>query len=303
MVFLLFTSTINAQYYFFDDTYYDNRFVFEVGVSLGGMNCLTDLGGRKGVGKKFLKDVTLKTTQACGGVYFNGIYQNAVALRVEGTYGTVTAYDSILKKDGPSTYGRYERNLSFRSTIFELMIAGEFHPLIIFGSFDAEKTPSRASPYLLAGIGYFGFNPEARLNKTWVNLRPLHLEGQGFGEYPDRPNYKIRQVNIPLGAGIKYELSSILNLRFEFVYRILNTDYLDDVSLSQYIDKDVFYNHLSGAKLSNALLLYDRRNELNPGVHPNEQRGNPSKNDAYYSLNLKLGIMVGRERIRGRAAR
>src|SRR5438067_2317793 len=128
IIIIFFTSQVKAQYYFFDDTYYDNKIVLEVGISAGGMNCLTDLGGRKGIGKKFIKDLTLKTTRPCGSIYFSAIYQNAIALRIEGTYGNVTAYDSILKKDAASTFGRYERNLSFRSNIFELMISGEFHP-------------------------------------------------------------------------------------------------------------------------------------------------------------------------------
>ena len=45
----------NAQYSYDDDLYYDNRVTYELGGSIGTMNCLTDLGGRKGVGKGFIK--------------------------------------------------------------------------------------------------------------------------------------------------------------------------------------------------------------------------------------------------------
>ena len=51
---LLLTVSVNkvsAQYYFYDNKYYDNPLIFEVGGSVGVMNCLTDLGGNKGIGK------------------------------------------------------------------------------------------------------------------------------------------------------------------------------------------------------------------------------------------------------------
>src|SRR5258708_36341933 len=78
-----------AQYYFYDNNYYDNPIVYELGGSVGIMNCLTDLGGKKGVGKKFIKDLNFGNTQLAGSVYFSAIYKNAVALRLEGTFGQV----------------------------------------------------------------------------------------------------------------------------------------------------------------------------------------------------------------------
>ena len=41
----------SAQYYFYNDKYYDSPLLFELGGSVGAMNCLTDLGGNKGIGK------------------------------------------------------------------------------------------------------------------------------------------------------------------------------------------------------------------------------------------------------------
>ena len=46
------TKKAEAQYYFNDNNTYDNPLIYEFGASLGFMNCLTDLGGRKGIGKK-----------------------------------------------------------------------------------------------------------------------------------------------------------------------------------------------------------------------------------------------------------
>jgi Domain of unknown function (DUF6089) len=287
-----------AQYYFYDNNYYDNPVVYELGGSVGIMNCLSDLGGNKGIGKRFVKDLNFGNTQLAGSVYFNAMYKNAVALRLEGTFGQVKAYDSVLKKVKASTFGRYERNLSFRSNITEFMGVVEIHPLF-FRNFDENTEAPRISPYVLGGIGYFSFNPQAKLQNKWVDLQPLRTEGQGFTEYPKRKPYELKQINIPLGMGLKYELSPMLNLRAEVVYRILTTDYLDDVS-TNYIDPTLYSNYFTGTKLTNALLLNDRQYELDPThiTTDGDQRGNSTRNDAYFTFNLKIGLVFGRERVR-----
>lgn len=288
-----------AQYYFYDNNYYDNPMVFELGASIGAMNCLTDLGGKKGIGKKFVKDLNFGNTKLAGSAYLSAIYKNAVALRVEGTFGQVTAYDSILRKVKTSTSGRYERNLSFRSNITEFMAAVEIHPLFIFVKYDENDELPRFSPYVMGGIGFFSFSPQAKLQNKWVDLQPLSTEGQGFAEYPKRKPYKLNQTSIPVGVGVKYELSPMINLRAEFVYRILNTDYLDDVSTT-YVDPSLYPSYFTGTKLTNALLLNDRQYELDPThiTTAGDQRGNADNNDAYFTFNLKVGILFGRERIR-----
>ena len=264
------------------------------------MNCLTDLGGKKGIGKRFVKDLNFGNTQLSGGIFFSAIFKNAVALRVEGTFGQVKAYDSVLNKVKASTFGRYERNLSFRSNITEIMAVAEFHPLYIFKKYGENDELPRYSPYIVGGIGFFSFNPQAKLLNRWVDLQPLSTEGQGFAEYPKRKPYSLHQVSIPVGLGVKYELSPMLNLRAECVYRILNTDYLDDVSTT-YVDPNVFSNYFTGTKLTNALLLNDRQYELDP-THitvDGDQRGNPKNNDAYFTFNLKISLIFGREKVKG----
>jgi hypothetical protein len=303
LFFVLATPKAKAQYYFYDNRYYDNPLTFEVGASIGGMNCLTDLGGRKGIGKKFVKDLILRNTQLCGGVYAGLMYKSAIGLRLEATFGQIKAYDSILKGVKTTTFGRYERNLSFRSSITEFTALAEIHPLFIFINWEKnEQDPPRYSPYLLAGIGYYSFNPQAKRGNTWVDLQPLSTEGQGLKEYPNRQPYKLKQVNFPVGIGLKYELSSLLNLRAEFLYRILTTDYLDDVSTT-FIDPAAYSNpsnNFSGSRLNNALLLNDRHYELDPSYTtlPGDQRGNSKNNDAYFTFNIKLGLTLGRERIK-----
>jgi len=274
-----------------EDPYYSRKFIFEAGTSFGVMNCLTDLGGRKGDGKKFIKDLNLGNTSPAGTVYYSVSYKNAIALRSEATWGVVKANDAVLKGVKETVSGRYERNLSFRSTIFEASILAEIHPRFFKHYVRNEKYP-RLSPYLAGGIGYFIFNPRAKLQGSWVDLKPLSTEGEGFKEYPDRKPYKLKQFNFPVGAGIKYKLTDMVNLSAEFIYRILNTDYLDDVS-TRYISPSLFQNYLTGDQVAQAIALSDRQKELNPthSTTVGDIRGNPKNNDAYFSFNFKIGII------------
>ncbi len=299
LLFLMPLQRAFAQYYFYDNNHYNPDIMFEFGASVGAMNCLTDVGGRKGLGKRFVKDLNLGNNQLNGSIYFTTTYKEAVALRIEGTFGNVKAYDSILKAVQETT-PRYNRNLSFSSKISEISIVGEFYPMFIFINWaERDDDPPSFSPYLLAGVGYYSFNPQTILNGRTVDLQPLSTEGQGFTEYPDRQPYKLKQINFPVGIGMKYELSSNFNLRAEFMYRILTTDYLDDLS-TRYVSPSLFSKYFSGNQLADALALSDRR--FSDPKYPRNPaggqiRGNPKNNDAYFSFNLKLGILFGRKRL------
>lgn len=293
---IIIVRPLKAQNYYYNDKYYESNVVFEIGGHFGMMNSFTDLGGKKGIGKKFIKDLRWQTAKPSYGVYVMANYLDKLCLRLEGTFGQVVGYDSILKKVGPSTSGRYERNLSFKSKINEAQLALEIHPMM-FKDFE-DQDPPLLSPYLLVGVGYFSFDPQAKLNGQWYSLQPLHTEGQGFKEYPDRKNYQLSQVNFATGLGLKYQVSPLLNARIEFVHRTLTTDYLDDASEMDYIDPTLFYSYLSPNRAAIAQQLADRRAELIPSdvVNPNAQRGNPKNNDSYFTIQLKLGMTLGRQR-------
>lgn len=296
----------SAQYYFYDGNSYNSPVMFELGVSGGIMNCLTDIGGKKGLGKKMAGDLNFGNNKLNGSVYFTATYKEAVALRVEATMGNISAHDSVLVKEKELTNGRYQRNLNFRSKITEVALIAEFHPLFMFinWSLRDDQDPPRISPYLAAGIGYFSFNPQSKSRTgEWVDLQPLSTEGQGFAEYPERKVYNLSQINIPLGVGIRYELSSSFNLRAELLHRTLHTDYLDDVS-TRYIDKALYddyftpgstqwqdANDLSSNQRNNTGPLSNIYRKTSGGI-----RGNPKNKDSYFTFNIKIGLMLGREK-------
>ncbi len=292
--FALFTKSLHAQYYFYNDKYYENEIVVEGGPTIGIMNALTDLGGKKGKGKNFIKDLRWKTARPSYGFYVMGMYKGLIGVRLEGTFGEVVGYDSILKNVASSTFGRYERNLSFKSKISEIQLGVEFHPITLF---DFENAPLPFSPYIIAGVGRYSFDPKAELKGQWYSLQPLSLEGQGFREYKDREQYQLTQFNIAAGLGLRYEINSLISTRLELVHRFLTTDYLDDVSTS-YIDPALFPNYLPVNLVPIAEQLFNRKAEINPndGTKIGDKRGNPKNNDTYFTIQLKIGVTLGRQK-------
>lgn len=295
LCFGVFNQPLKAQYYYYNNKYYETDVVMEFGVTGGVMNSFTDLGGKKGIGKNFIKDLRWKPVRAAFGGYVIANYKDALGIRLEATFGKVVGYDSILKNVASSTFGRYERNLSFESRIAEFHLGLELYPLNL-RNHDTDEEPSRLSPYGTVGVGYFSFDPQAKLNGQWYSLQPLRTEGQGFKEYKDRKPYKLHQINYTIGMGLRYELSSMFNLRMELLHRILTTDYLDDVSTT-YIDPNLFSTYLTASQAAIAQKLYNRKGELNPNDDTaiGDQRGDPKDKDAYFTIMIKFGMTLGRQ--------
>lgn len=134
---------MNAQgYYFYDDRHYEGTFIVETGIKSGILNAFTDIGGKSGPGKQFIKDLNPVFSRPCFGFYSSLMYKERIGIRIQYTSGTITAADSILKSVRQSTGGRYERNLSFRSPIREFALLIEIHPLNFRNDFLREKEPS-----------------------------------------------------------------------------------------------------------------------------------------------------------------
>ncbi|MCG2613889.1 hypothetical protein LZZ85_06335 [Terrimonas sp. NA20] len=281
---------------FYNTWFYNYNWVWEGGAGAGFMNCLTDLGGRKGNGGRFLKDIDWRSTKPAVSAYLTATYKDVLSLKLDHQSGNISAADSVLKRTDPDPGGRYGRNLHFRSRIHEWQLSVETHPL--FWKLTDESEIPFWSPYILAGISLFSFDPEAKIGGTWHKLHPLRLEGQGFSEYNGRKPYRRKQLSIPLGVGLRYETGPLFNVKLELSYRILFTDHLDDVSTS-YIDATLFATYLDASQAEVAKHLYNRMGEIQPGrsFSVGEQRGSDKNNDAYFSILLKLGY-VFRSRVK-----
>ena len=193
-----------------------------------------------------------------------------------------------------------QRNLDFRSNITELYVAAELYPIMLLYNGNEDYKP-RLRPYGVIGVGAFKFNPQGSLTDnsgkvTWHDLKPLHTEGQGFDEFPDRKEYSLTQINIPMGLGVKYMVSERINVSFELLLRKSFTDYIDDVS-TNYIDPNLFVKYLPAADAVTARRISDKVFAIvNPNLSrnaPGIQRGNPSQNDSYFTTFVKFGIRLG----------
>ncbi len=156
-----------------------------------------------------------------------------------------------------------------------------------------EDLKGKFRPYGIIGVGVYHFNPKTQDNNgNWVALQPLHTEGQGFPEYPDRKVYKLTQMEMPIGFGFKYYLKENMFIGIEVLHRKLFTDYVDDVS-TNYIDPIYFNQYLSPANAALARQLNYRGTyswaTTRPSSIVGEKRGDPKQNDAYFSTILRLG--------------
>ncbi len=288
---VLLTGPVSAQHLMLGN---ENTNV-EVGLNFGPTFFLGDLGGHRGYGSKFVKDINIPLTKLMKGIFLSVYPNDWFGFRVAGQYTYLEGQDDIIKSYGTDETFRKERNLDFKSNVWEAYAAVEFFPLMFINKNNPDYQP-RLRPYVFGGAGVFHFNPQGSLpdqngDISWHYLAPLHTEGQGFAEYPDRKPYKLTQFNIPMGGGFKYLASDNVNLGFELLYRKTFTDYIDDVS-TDYIDPKLFNKYLSPADANIAIQISDKATVRSSRTDPGLQRGNPTNYDAYFSFVIKLGIRV-----------
>jgi len=202
--------------------------------------------------------------------YYSG---NLINIRAGVAYARVGADD----KNNIKNYFK-RRNLNFKSDILEFNVIAEVN------LFDPEIYVSY--PYLFAGAGVFHFNPftyDKDNRKTY--LQPLSTEGQGLQEYTGRKNYELTQFCLPAGLGWIWRLNEDLYISYELGFRILFTDYLDDVSKT-YVNLDV----LSATKGPKSAELAYRG--PSPFRLEGIGRGNSSINDVYFFSGVKLAVKL-----------
>lgn len=268
----------------------------EVSFGVGVSNFLGDLGGAKGIGTHYFKDLKAQSTRPSlvGGYKF----MISPAFSVKGTalWGYLSGDDAVTKN-----VVRNNRNLSFRSMIGEFNAVCEFYPFgervsprYKISGINGNKTFT-LMPYITAGVGLTLFNPKANYNGNWVALQPLGTEGQGLA--PDRPDkYKRYTMNFPIGVGVKYMIDKHWSLSFDLSARYTLSDYIDDVSTTYYdpVKLEAAYGPESAALSDRGL---SPNGDTGITTFPNgivnyKQRGNPRYNDAYmfaiFSVNYRF---------------
>ena len=225
---------------------------WEIGGMLGASNYNGDLA----------REIVLKETHPATGFFFRYNIGKYFSLKPSFQIGTISGDDKNFEEN------KY-RNLSFKSNIAEISTVMEVN----FRPFGAQVRTESFTPYIEFGLAAFHFNPKAEYNGDVFALRNLHTEGQ-------KKAYKLTQLSIPFGMGLKWSVNQNFTVGFEFVYRKTFTDYLDDVSTT-YPDLQTqtkTYGSVSAA-------LSDRSGEV-PGVvapmsSQTDMRGDPGLKDWY----------------------
>jgi hypothetical protein len=267
---------------------------WEAGITVGPSNFLGDLGGNYGKGTTFIKDNNIQMTKLTFGGFLSYHPSEWLGFRLALNFGSLEGDDAIINGKGSWEEYRKIRNSNFKSSLSEALLVAEIYPTVFF-EYEPTDIFHKLRPYGVIGIGAFHFNPKGTdpLTGEWVELKPLRTEGQGMAEYPDRKEYKLTQMNVPMGIGVKYFVSETVNLSLEILHRTTFTDYIDDVS-TKYIDEALFYQYLPLPQAQLAERMANKSGTaLSRTYHAGQIRGTPKNNDAYYSVGFKLGIRLG----------
>lgn len=264
---------------------------FEVGALVGASNYLGDLSNNS-------SSFYLQETQPAFGGFAKYNFNHLLALRGGVNYAWVSGRDGNVSNDDFVS----NRNLSFKSSILEFSLIGEFN----FPGYQPYGLYMPLSPYIFGGISFFKYAPRTRYQGNWVDLQPLGTEGQGMAGR-DAP-YNLSDLAIPFGVGVKYALSDTWNLGLEIGARRTMTDFLDDVSGTY-----VTYNDLLAANGELAATLGNRSGELLETNEPvivetGTQRGDLKAQDWYFIMGLTIsynfldnGLMGSRGRRKSKA--
>ncbi|MCF8246201.1 MAG: porin family protein [Saprospiraceae bacterium] len=186
---------------------------------------------------------------------------------------------SLLKGmiSGKDTYARSiemrERNLSFRSDLTELAVTGELN----LSDYNIRANKGSV-PYLFMGLAVTRFNPQAEMRGVWYDLQPLHTEGKKYSQ---------NTLAVPLGLGMRFNVSYKLNFGLEFGARFTSTDYLDDVS-SYYPD---VFGMRSTSPMTAALSYRTPEVTGSFGENPmGKARGDAANNDWYFFAGITVSV-------------
>lgn len=222
-----------------------------------------------------------KDTKLAGGIVFRHNLTDRYALRLQGLYGTLQAFDS----DSPDSLQQL-RNLHFRAPLFEASLLLEIN---FFKYRSKGKDAKKWTPFVFGGLAYFRASPKAQLDDTWYDLQQLGTEGQSTTQGDKL--YPVDHMAMPFGAGLKLNAGRI-DFQLEWGMRRTWTDYIDDVS-GTYFDNDLlaFENGPLAAALADRSGLEDRI----PGYsNTGRARGDANTRDWYVYSGLTITYVISR---------
>ena len=265
----------------------------EVLIQVGASGFLGDLGGRNTVGKdNSPADLELAATRPAVSLAYRYKLNKNINWHSSFNYLLLSGNDKLTAEQY-----RSNRNLNFRSSVYELSTRIEFgiSSFKRVGVYRLKKSllrPSKTRAYELigfVGVGAFYFNPKGIDPTTgkYIALQPLHTEGQGLPGGPKQ--YKKVSISLPVGIAFHTILNKYWSVGLEFCYRKTFTDYIDDVS-GTYYDKTALTDAYGP---TSALMSDPSKGDIPTASSPaadgsRAQRGDRNK-DSYMSLQITVG--------------
>jgi hypothetical protein len=271
----------------------------EVFFSIGASSFLGDLGGRDQIGKDFSPadmDLAMTRTALSGGFR----YKIQKWFNVTGTLSYLR-----LKGDDAETFEpvRNNRNLNFRSDVFETLLRTEFGYSSVRSTrrYSLKKSLSAMvhkrtwELFGYTGVGFIYFNPKGKApDGKFVKLYNLHTEGQGLSGGPTQ--YKRITAVIPFGVYYKIVWDKKWSLSFDACWRKTFSDYIDDVG-GRYYDPIALQN--AYGPLS-AQMADPSKGDVAGATKPDgaglaAQRGDIEK-DSYFTFQVGVGYIFKKQR-------
>ncbi|MFP4089419.1 MAG: DUF6089 family protein [Cyclobacteriaceae bacterium] len=294
-----------------------------LGGSINALNYFGDIAPKSNIGS-----TDISFTRPGLGISSSVRLGSSLSVRAEFMYGQLSSSDyEVSDPEDPNAIYRYARNLQFRNNIKDLSLVG------VYDFFSNPYTVIQRlnfTPYVFAGISVFHHNPRGLVPGTailspgdtlnpaeageWVALKPLRTEGRDYGNF---------KISIPVGLGVRFRVSQVLDIEAEMSYRHLFFDYIDDVS-TDYVDKGTLGSDLarimadrsleptdvlSGENRFDALVqsefINTNRDATYVGAdgrtyttlagygHPGDKRGDPGDNDIFIVTTIRAVFMIG----------
>lgn len=275
----------------------------DIGFQIGSTLYFGDLGGANAIGRPLFFDLEQTLIKPVFSAFYHRQINTRWGVKIIGSYTSVAGDDKLLQPRSlySPEWFRWYRNLNFQSKLWDVSIWAEYY----FTRYEPGSVARwRWGPYAFAGVGLFHFNPKAELNGTLVDLRPLRTEGQGFPG-SGRKEYSLYQPCIPIGLGLRYNVTVDFTIAFEYADHWTFTDYIDDVS-TEYVSQADFNAYFANDP-SMAALAYElsvQSEELDPdGIYahvtaPGQQRGDPKDKDHYAFPQFTFSWVMGNRHMR-----
>ncbi|MCG8310557.1 MAG: hypothetical protein MI975_24405 [Cytophagales bacterium] len=288
----------------------------------GSFNFLTYFGDLAPASNFFSTDIS--QIQPGVSAFIQYRYGPRMSVKGELLYGRLTGDDfTSADPNDPNARSRYIRNLSFRNDILDFSLMSQFY---VFKNYLDYRQRKFFNVYLNGGFSVFYHNPKGKVPEfkindarypnfgEWVALRPLGTEGQ-FSEHYDISPYSKVQFSVPVGGGFVFRLNNRLDLIFEINYRLLLTDYIDDVS-GNYVDPGALDSDLAKSMSDRSReeysIMTDEKRDIadleeesyvsefdGNRYHILKERGNirgGAGNDTYLVTSFKISYILGKNR-------